>query len=111
MLMIAVDYACVGGLGCPFRVRCRSAEASSPTTTSRRFYHPHAVPKQFDKAVMSSSDLKASTLFSFSNHVVLVSGGATGLGEMAAEAFVQNGARVIIASRKESALQKVRQTS
>ncbi|KAL5355582.1 CoA-transferase family III domain-containing protein [Aspergillus floccosus] len=31
---------------------------------------------------------------------------ATGLGEMAAQAFVQNGARVIIASRKESVLKK-----
>jgi len=39
---------------------------------------------------------------------VLVTGGATGLGEMAAQAFVQNGARVFIASRKESELKKVR---
>jgi 3-oxoacyl-ACP reductase-like protein len=41
-------------------------------------------------------------LFNFSNHVVLVAGGATGLGEMAAQGFVQNGAKVIIASRKRS---------
>jgi D-arabinose 1-dehydrogenase-like Zn-dependent alcohol dehydrogenase len=56
----------------------------------------------------SSSDLSVSSLFDFKNHVVLVTGGATGLGEMAAQAFVQNGARVFIASRKESELKKVR---
>ena len=54
----------------------------------------------------SRSDLKISSLFSFTNHIVLVTGGATGLGEMAASGFVANGARVIIASRKESELQK-----
>jgi NAD(P)-dependent dehydrogenase (short-subunit alcohol dehydrogenase family) len=54
----------------------------------------------------SSDDLRVSSLFDFSKHVVLVTGGATGLGEMAAQAFVQNGARVIIASRKESELKK-----
>ncbi|KAH3939019.1 hypothetical protein HBI56_234580 [Parastagonospora nodorum] len=52
----------------------------------------------------SKDDLRVSTLFNFSNHVVLVTGGATGLGEMAAQAFVQNGSRVFIASRKESEL-------
>lgn len=45
-------------------------------------------------------------LFDFEKHVVLVTGGATGLGEMAAQAFVQNGAKVIIASRKQSELEK-----
>src|ERR1700743_2740750 len=50
------------------------------------------------------NDLKVSSLFSFNNHVVLVTGGATGLGEMAASGFVANGARVIIASRKEKEL-------
>jgi NAD(P)-dependent dehydrogenase (short-subunit alcohol dehydrogenase family) len=52
------------------------------------------------------NDLKVSSLFSFKNHIVLVTGGATGLGEMSASAFVANGARVIIASRKEKELQK-----
>lgn len=51
-----------------------------------------------------TSDLSVSSLFDFRNHVALVTGGATGLGEMAAQAFVQNGARVFIASRKESEL-------
>lgn len=54
----------------------------------------------------STNDLRVSSLFDFRQHVVLVTGGATGLGEMAAQAYVQNGARVIIASRKESELQK-----
>ena len=54
----------------------------------------------------SSAELRVSSLFNFSNHVVLVTGGATGLGEMAAQGFVQNGAKVFIASRKESELKK-----
>lgn len=52
----------------------------------------------------SKDDLRVSTLFNFTSHTVLVTGGATGLGEMAAQAFVQNGSRVLIASRKESEL-------
>jgi NADP-dependent 3-hydroxy acid dehydrogenase YdfG len=52
----------------------------------------------------SKDDLRVSTLFDFCSHVVLVTGGATGLGEMAAQAFVQNGSRVFIASRKEKEL-------
>jgi NAD(P)-dependent dehydrogenase (short-subunit alcohol dehydrogenase family) len=56
----------------------------------------------------SSANLTVPSLFDFRNHVVLVTGGATGLGEMAAQAFVQNGARVFIASRKESELKKAR---
>jgi NADP-dependent 3-hydroxy acid dehydrogenase YdfG len=52
----------------------------------------------------SKDDLRVSTLFDFSSHIVLVTGGATGLGEMAAQAFVQNGSRVFIASRKEKEL-------
>lgn len=50
------------------------------------------------------STLKVADLFTFKNHVVLITGGATGLGEMAASAYVSNGARVIIASRKEKEL-------
>jgi short-subunit dehydrogenase involved in D-alanine esterification of teichoic acids len=56
----------------------------------------------------SSANLTVPSLFDFRDHVVLVTGGATGLGEMAAQAFVQNGARVFIASRKESELKKAR---
>ncbi|KAJ4363651.1 hypothetical protein N0V83_009947 [Neocucurbitaria cava] len=52
----------------------------------------------------SKDDLRVSSLFDFSSHIALVTGGATGLGEMAAQAFVQNGAHVFIASRKESEL-------
>ncbi|KAF2015521.1 3-oxoacyl-reductase [Aaosphaeria arxii CBS 175.79] len=52
----------------------------------------------------AKDDLRVSNLFNFSSHIALVTGGATGLGEMAAQAFVQNGAHVIIASRKESEL-------
>ncbi|KAF2624734.1 3-oxoacyl-reductase [Macroventuria anomochaeta] len=52
----------------------------------------------------SADDLRVSTLYDLSNHIALVTGGATGLGEMAAQAFVQNGATVFIASRKEKEL-------
>jgi len=54
----------------------------------------------------STADLTVPRLFDFKDHVVLVTGGASGLGEMAAQAFVQNGAKVIIASRKEAELKK-----
>lgn len=54
----------------------------------------------------STADLSVSNLFDFRNHVALVTGGATGLGEMAAQAFIQNGSRVFIASRKEAELKK-----
>ncbi|ORY15214.1 3-oxoacyl-reductase [Clohesyomyces aquaticus] len=54
----------------------------------------------------AKDDLTVSNLFNFSSHIALVTGGATGLGEMAAQAFIQNGAHVIIASRKESELQR-----
>lgn len=53
-----------------------------------------------------AADLSVSKLFGFNDHVVLITGGATGLGEMAAQAFIQNGARVIIASRKKAELEK-----
>ena len=53
----------------------------------------------------SEADLSVPKLFNFTSHVVLVTGGATGLGEMAAQGFVQNGAKVIIASRKKDELE------
>lgn len=53
----------------------------------------------------SSADLTVSNIFSYKNHIVLITGGATGLGEMAAQGFVQNGAKVIIASRKKQELE------
>jgi short-subunit dehydrogenase involved in D-alanine esterification of teichoic acids len=56
----------------------------------------------------AEQDLTVNNLFNFKNHVCLVTGGATGLGEMAAQAYVQNGARVIIASRKEKELKQVK---
>ena len=52
----------------------------------------------------TKDDLSIPSLFTFTSHIALITGGATGLGEMAAQAFVQNGAHVLIASRKESEL-------
>ena len=54
----------------------------------------------------SSANLTVPNIFNFKDHVALVTGGSTGLGEMAAQAFVQNGSMVIIASRKKAELEK-----
>ena len=53
-------------------------------------------------------DLRVSNLFDYSNHVALVTGGATGLGEMAAQGFVQKGGKVFLAKRKELEVKKVK---
>ncbi len=47
------------------------------------------------------------TLFSLDGKTALVTGGATGIGRMAAEAMVRAGARVLIASRKGAACEAV----
>lgn len=52
----------------------------------------------------SKAELTPSRLFDCSHIVALVTGGATGIGEMSASGLIQGGARVIIASRKESEL-------
>ena len=46
-------------------------------------------------------------LFSLHGKTALVTGGATGIGRMAAEALVRAGARVLIASRKGDACEAV----
>jgi NAD(P)-dependent dehydrogenase (short-subunit alcohol dehydrogenase family) len=48
------------------------------------------------------SALTISNLFSVANKTVVVSGGSRGIGYMIAEAFVSNGAKVYISSRKAS---------
>ena len=45
------------------------------------------------------------TLFSVSGKTALVTGGATGIGYMVAEALVRSGARVLIASRKQEQIE------
>ena len=50
--------------------------------------------------------LQLSSLFSVRHKTALVTGGATGLGFMMASALVQNGARVVIASRKQAQLER-----
>ncbi|KDQ18278.1 hypothetical protein BOTBODRAFT_29630 [Botryobasidium botryosum FD-172 SS1] len=56
---------------------------------------------------MASEDLSSNTLFDIKGKVAVITGGGSGLGTMMAAAYVQNGARVIIASRKESQLKEV----
>jgi len=48
-----------------------------------------------------SADLTVSSLFGVSAKVVLITGGGSGIGAMMASGFVQNGAKVYIASRKD----------
>ncbi|KAH8102155.1 putative NADPH-dependent beta-ketoacyl reductase [Cristinia sonorae] len=56
---------------------------------------------------MSVEDLKISSLYSVEGKVAVVTGGGSGIGTMIASAYVQNGVRVYIASRKEKQLKKV----
>lgn len=52
------------------------------------------------------ASLAVPSLFSVRGKVALVTGGSTGLGFMMASALVLNGAHVLIASRKQSSLEK-----
>lgn len=52
-------------------------------------------------------DMTPESLFDLSGKVVLVTGGATGIGRMAAHGLAAAGARVLIASRKADACQAV----
>ena len=46
--------------------------------------------------------MKLEELFSVKDKIVLVTGGSRGIGEMIAEGFLSNGAKVYITSRKEN---------
>jgi NAD(P)-dependent dehydrogenase (short-subunit alcohol dehydrogenase family) len=50
-------------------------------------------------------NLHAANLFDCRNYVAVVTGGATGIGLMNAQALAANGARVYITSRREGALE------
>ena len=59
------------------------------------------------RADSEGRDITPDTLFSVRGKTALVTGGATGIGRMAAEALVRAGARVLIASRKGAACEAV----
>ncbi|KAI0643807.1 NAD-P-binding protein [Trametes meyenii] len=52
-------------------------------------------------------DFTTPTLFDVKGKVAVVTGGGSGIGSMIASAYVQNGAKVYIASRKEKQLKEV----
>ncbi|KXS10326.1 NAD(P)-binding protein [Gonapodya prolifera JEL478] len=53
---------------------------------------------------MTSPALSAESLFNVKDKVVLVTGAGTGIGKMLAAGYVQNGAKVYIASRKKQVI-------
>ncbi|KAL4251044.1 NAD(P)-binding domain superfamily protein [Abortiporus biennis] len=56
---------------------------------------------------MASEDLSVASLYNIKGKIALVTGGGSGIGAMIAAAYVQNGAKVYIASRKEKQLKEV----
>jgi len=56
-----------------------------------------------------TQDLSISNLFNVKGKIALVSGGASGIGQMIATGLVANGAKVYIVSRKEKQLKEVSQ--
>ncbi|GBE89778.1 rhamnolipids biosynthesis 3-oxoacyl-reductase [Sparassis crispa] len=54
-----------------------------------------------------AEDLRIDRLYGVEGKVAVVTGGGSGIGTMIASAFVQNGAKVYIAARKEKQLQEV----
>ncbi|THH21380.1 hypothetical protein EW146_g139 [Bondarzewia mesenterica] len=55
----------------------------------------------------NNQDLSISNLFDVQGKTAVITGGGSGIGAMIAEAFVRNGAKVYIASRKENQLKEV----
>ncbi|KAJ3328875.1 hypothetical protein HDU93_001241, partial [Gonapodya sp. JEL0774] len=55
---------------------------------------------------MSAPDLSIDSIVNVKDKVVLVTGAGTGIGKMLAAAYIQNGAKVYIASRKKQVIEE-----
>jgi len=54
-----------------------------------------------ENAAATEADLNVNTIFGVKGKVVLVTGGGSGIGAMISSGYVQNGAKVYVASRKD----------
>jgi NAD(P)-dependent dehydrogenase (short-subunit alcohol dehydrogenase family) len=64
------------------------------------------MPKDGSPEINDMPELLGSSIFDVSGKIGLVTGGGTGIGKMIAAAYVRNGAKIYIASRKLGDLEK-----
>jgi len=84
----------------------------SPASPSPKSRQDFTIPNLFDVkgkiGAYAHSPRKAPPTLKRKHSVAVVTGGGSGIGTMIATAYVQNGAKVYVASRKEKQLKEVR---